>query len=191
MKPPGTVVMRPGRPTGLRSAVELAQGKPHGLRIRYMGGCRCLPCRAANSRYECDRAAARRRGEGGQIVLAHRARLHLHKLSAAGVGRRTVSELAGVGKTVIAEIKSGRASWIRATTERAIMAVACKAAPPATKVDARPTWRLIERLLEEGYTKGFIAQQLGAKRPALQLQRDRVTKANALKVERIFQRLTT
>lgn len=37
--------------------------EPHGTRHRYLGGCRCLPCRAANSRYSCERAAAQRAGD--------------------------------------------------------------------------------------------------------------------------------
>ena len=59
-----------GRPSTLRSAVELAAGKPHGTRIRYVGGCRCLPCRAANSRYESERQAARKLGDWNGLVDA-------------------------------------------------------------------------------------------------------------------------
>lgn len=49
---------------GLRSAAELAAGKPCGTRVRYYAGCRCKPCRKANSLYEAERAAAKARGEG-------------------------------------------------------------------------------------------------------------------------------
>jgi len=34
--------------------------EPYGTRHRYLGGCRCVPCRAANSRYSSERAAAQR-----------------------------------------------------------------------------------------------------------------------------------
>ena len=35
----------------------------HGTRRRYLGGCRCVPCRAANSRSSGERAAAQRSGD--------------------------------------------------------------------------------------------------------------------------------
>ena len=39
----------------LRSAAVLSIDKPHGTRLKYMGGCKCMLCRAANSRYETER----------------------------------------------------------------------------------------------------------------------------------------
>lgn len=166
---------------------EAFADRPHGTRLRYIAGCRCVPCRAANSRYESERAAARRRGEWNGLVSAARARRHLVRLSAAGVGRDTVRDVAGVSVTVQCEVRNGRKRRIRAATERAILAVRPDAAPPATLVDAAPTWERIRELLAEGYTRGFIAQRaLGNTRAALQLQKDRITKANALKVERFY-----
>ena len=35
---------------------------PHGVRARYSIGCRCVPCRKANSEYESARARARKAG---------------------------------------------------------------------------------------------------------------------------------
>jgi hypothetical protein len=73
------------RPATLAPAAVLAVGKPHGTRIKYLGGCRCLLCRAANSRYECDRARLRRLGLANGIVDAAPARAHLFKLSNVGI----------------------------------------------------------------------------------------------------------
>jgi len=77
-------------------AIKAASARqPHGTRARYAGGCRCLPCRAANSRYECARFRARREGDSRGIVDAAKARQHIDELSALGVGRRTIAEASG------------------------------------------------------------------------------------------------
>lgn len=60
------------RPPSLAPAHVLAATKQHGTRIRYMGGCRCLPCRAANSRYECERQARRNLGLANGRELSSR-----------------------------------------------------------------------------------------------------------------------
>lgn len=74
---------------GLRSAAELAAGKPCGTRARYYAGCRCLACRRANTAYESERARARRRGEHNHLVSAAQARVHLGVLAAAGLSTRS------------------------------------------------------------------------------------------------------
>src|SRR5260370_12030990 len=84
---------------GLRSAVELAADKSHGTRLKYMGGCKCIPCRAANSRYEVERSAARKAGDWNGIVDADRARTHIRKLSKAGVGYKPVADAPGVARS--------------------------------------------------------------------------------------------
>lgn len=69
------------RPHDLPSAAALAKDKPHGTRLRYMAGCKCMLCRAANSRYETERAAARKNGDWNGLVSAIHARRHILKLS--------------------------------------------------------------------------------------------------------------
>ena len=44
--------------------------RPHGTRLRYISGCKCVPCRAANSRYETGRLRARREGDWNGYVDA-------------------------------------------------------------------------------------------------------------------------
>ena len=44
--------------------------EPHGTRHRYLSGCKCVPCRAANSRYSTERAAAQRAGDWRGFVPA-------------------------------------------------------------------------------------------------------------------------
>jgi len=58
---------------------EYFQQLPCGTRAKYMGArCRCMLCRAANSRYETGRLAARKNGDWNGLVPADRARRHLH-----------------------------------------------------------------------------------------------------------------
>lgn len=174
---------------GMRSAAELSAGKPHGLRIRYMAGCRCQECRAANTSYEKARNIARKSGDWNGNVPAEKARAWLAALSKEGVGRRTVCDVTRVADSILAQIIAGRKKLIRARTERAILAVTAIAASDGAYVDAAPTWLLIDELLADGYTKTFLAQQLGRKTNALQLSRSQVTVRNAYEVQLLHARL--
>lgn len=173
---------------GLPTRESLA-ARPHATRLRYLGGCRCVPCRAANSRYSTARAAARARGETAGLVPAAPGRAHLLKLSSLGVGYKSVAAAASVAASVVAKIRSGERTQVRATTLRRILAIDAGARADASTVPAGPTWRRIDQLLEEGYTKGRLARLLGAQRPALQLGRRRVLAGSAARVERLHRRL--
>ena len=175
---------------GLPTPERLA-ARPHGTRLRYLSGCRCVPCRAANSRYETARAAARKAGDWNGVVDAAPARAHLLKLGRQGVGYKSVAAAASVAVSVVAKIRSGERVQVRASTARRILGVTADARADASTVPAGPTWRRIRQLLEEGYTKGRIARELGAQRPALQLGRRRVLASTAVRVERLHRRLTS
>lgn len=173
----------------IRTAAELSANRPHGDRLRYIGGCRCDACRKANSTYERDRQAARKAGDWNGIVSAESARKHLKKLSRQGVGRRSVQAATDIADTILSAIRSGKKKQIRARTERLILAVTADLKGDATKVPAGPTWALIEQLLAAGFTKAYIALQLGRKSPALQLNKVSVTLRNEAAVKRLHARL--
>jgi hypothetical protein len=176
---------------GLKPISELAAGREHGDRLRYIAGCRCFACRRANSAYEAARKVARAAGEGNGIVPAAKARAHMKALSEKGVGRRSVGAACDVADTVLSEIISGRKVNIRAATERAILAVTVAAAGDRALVCAKQTWKMLDQLIADGYTKSNLAARLGSKSkiPSLQLKRDVVTVRNAHLVERLFDRL--
>ncbi len=176
---------------GLRPAADLAADRPHGDRLRYVAGCRCDDCRAANSRYERERLAARQAGDWNGIVPADRARTHLLKLSKAGVGRRAVAAASDVALSVLYDIRMGTKKRIRARTERLILAVSVAQASDRALTSAKRTHKLIAELLEEGYTQGFIAQRLGYRHRGLQFRAARVTVRNAARVARLHRELTT
>jgi hypothetical protein len=173
---------------GLRPVEELASNRPHGDRLKYMAGCRCVPCRAANSRYETERAAARKRGEWNGLVSAAKARNHLLKLQRAGIGRRTISDISGICQTQIIKIRSGERKKIRKQTEAKLLMVTTAATGAARLIPAAPTWALIRRLVEtEGFTEKEIAQRMGYKNPTLQFRTDRITAKTAMKVRRFYE----
>lgn len=160
--------------------------KPHGTRARYSGArCRCMLCRAANSRYESERAQARKNGEGNGLVSAARCRLHLAELSDKGIGRRSVADASDVSQQILRGIMSGERKNCRAQTEKRILAVDGGARRGKCLVSAAPTWRILRELLHRGFTKVQIAEWLGSKR-SLQINKKRVTAQTAMKVQKIY-----
>jgi hypothetical protein len=177
------------RPIDLPSTAHF-QSLPCGTRAKYVaGGCRCLPCRAANSRYECARQAARRRGDWNGRVSADRARAHLLALSKAGIGRRAVSAASGVSHSSLQAIRTGRKTQIRAQTERRILAVDRSCCSDHALVDARPAWRRLRQLLADGYPARRLCQFLGYVGGGLQFGARWITARNALRIERLYRDL--
>lgn len=176
------------RPSDLPHA-EHFQQMPCGTRAKYVaGGCRCMLCRAAASRYETERAARRKAGEWNGLVDAAPARQHLLRLSRQGVGYKSAAAAADVGKTTVFRVLNGTKTRLRAMSAKRILAVDREAVADHALIPAGPTWRLVHELLEEGFTKTELARRLGSrsKTPSLQLRRDVITAANASKVERLY-----
>jgi hypothetical protein len=170
-------------------SAEVFADRPHGTRLRYISRCRCVPCRAANSRYETARAAARRAGDWRGIVPADTARAHLLRLSRLGVGYKSVAAAGDVTPSILFAIRTGARKRIRASTERAILAVDEQAIADHALVSPAATWRRIRALLEEGFSKAELARRLGYKTPKLQLGRPgrrRILAATAAKIERFY-----
>ena len=170
---------------GLKPAAILAAKHPHGERIRYAGGCRCDLCRAANSAYEMARQKERRAGNWNGCVPAEKAKLHMARLTALGVGRRAIAYASDVAETVLMDVRSGRKTKIRALTERRILAVTPEMALDHALIPAAPTWALVDALLKAGFTKCRIAQGIGQNNGALQLGRTQVTVRNAYLVQKL------
>lgn len=175
---------------GLRSAAELADGKPCGTRVRYYAGCRCADCKAANTAYERDRAAARKRGEGNALVSAEAARKHLQWLSTQGVGRKTAADAAKVAASIVSKIIDGQREKIRAQTERRILAVTEVTAADGARRPAGGTWRLLDELIAAGYTRARIASEvMGRPVRSLQIRRHLVEVRTEAMVRAAYERL--
>jgi hypothetical protein len=177
------------RPASLRDVAALAAEKSHGTRLKYMAGCRCLPCRAANSRYECERTRARLAGDWNGLVPAKAARRHILRLSKQGVGRRAVAAACDVSLTILSSIRSGTRTRIRKRTQDRILGVTRLAVSDGAIVPANETWRQINVLLEEGFTKAELARRLGFESAALQVGKERILARTAARVDRLFRML--
>lgn len=179
------------RPSDLPPLSKLAENKPHSTRIRYMAGCRCLQCKAANSAYAAKRATEIKKGNWNGLVPAKKARQHILKLSKASVGRHSVADAAGVPFSTIARIRSGEKKQIRAETEKKILSVTKDALANNAIVDAYRTTRLLQRLLEtHGFTKAQLALRLGYKTPQLQIYgKKQITAKTAMRVEKFYNSL--
>lgn len=159
--------------------------KPHGTRARYVAGCRCEACTTANTAYGKEVYRRHRAGETNPIVLAETARKHIKKLSKHGVGNRSIAEVSGVRYRTISLIRSGEQLRIRKSAEIAILNVGTDAATGRALIDAKPTLKVLDELVERGYSKAQLARWLGFKHPDLQIRGPRVTAETAAKVRRM------
>lgn len=176
---------------GLKPASELGADLDHGVRMKYMAGCKCFYSRRANSDYERERKIARAAGDWNGIVSAKRARRHLAKLRRGGVGRRAVRMATDLGDTTLQDIVAGRKENIRARTERSILAVTANAALDGAYISASRTWSQVNQLITEGFTKARISIEIGQGGRALQLGKKQVTARNAAAIDRLWRRYMT
>lgn len=174
------------RQRSLPDTVAIAVKRPHGTRVKYKAGCRCLLCRAANANYESSRAQARATGDWNGLVPAGSARKHILALSKKGVGRRAIAAASDLSDKVISRIRSGEQQRIRRRTETRILAVSKEAVSDGTLLSARRTWRQIDNLLTEGFTKAELARRLGYACPSLKLGKHKVRARTAARVDRLY-----
>lgn len=209
---------------------KLGINPSHGTRSRYVIGCRCDQCKAAN------REAARLRDERAREAVAHLplnpggpcpgfdgkpcargrtlqrnsgpvckdclqlaawdglvdagpVREHLLKLSAQGVGYKSVGEAADVGKTTLQKVMSGEKRRIRKRAADRVLEVDAQAIADGGLVPAGETRKILRELAGEYLTKGRVALELGAAYPALQIgQRPHVRARTARRVQLLYRR---
>lgn len=181
------------------STATITSRRPHGSYVKYVvEQCRCEECREGARVYGQRRWRAMHRPDEAWVpyVPAGRAREHVKELSAAGIGPKTIAALSGVPHGSLAKLiygdpkrRMGPSRRIRPDTERRILSVTVEQVYGAQKIPAGPTWRLLDDLIARGFTRGWIAQQLGAKVPALQISRNLVRASTARRVEELHRRL--
>lgn len=163
--------------------------RAHGTYVKYViEHCRCVPCRCANRAYENRRRQAMTRPDEvwAPYVPAEPARQHCRQLAAVGVGLKQVAKVSGVPGGSLSKLiygdplrRRGPSRRIRKTTADRILSVRESDLAEGARVDAGPTWTLVEELLAVGYWKVWIARQLGQRGSGLQLSRQSVSVRNA------------
>lgn len=124
------------------------------------------------------------------LVNAGPVREHLRKLSAQGVGYKSVADAADVGRTVLQRIMSGRKQRIRKQSADRVLAVDADAVADWGLVPAGETRRMLRALEEEWLTKGALALELGYAQPALQIgQTTHVRARTAHRVRQLYRRV--
>ncbi len=166
-----------------------AAARPHGTRARYVGArCRCLLCRAANSRYQSERDRAKREmGDRRDLVAANGARQHILALGRRGIGYKSVADAASVSRTITGLIKSGARRRIRRDTAARILAVTTEAIAGGALVPAAGTWRRLDELISRGYSKAQLARWMGYRSPSIQIKRSgKITAATEARVRKLY-----
>jgi hypothetical protein len=161
----------------------------HGVRARYVLGCRCVECRGANNVYNKARAKEIRAGRSNELVSAAEARTYMREMSQLGLGRRAFRQACGIGDTTLQIIRNGQRQRIRRQTADRILAVGIEALLPHALVPAAVTHEMIALLLRNGYTKTRLAALMGstAKTPALQLKAEQIIRKNAERMREVYQ----
>lgn len=121
------------------------------------------------------------------LVSSSDARAHLLKLSKRGIGYKAVADAASVSRSVTGRILWGKRPNIRKSTSDRILAVSKDAIADGARVSAKPTIEILNRLIQDGYTKTQLAAWLGskAKVPSLQIMHATILARTASNVERM------
>lgn len=137
--------------------------RKHGTYARYHqgpdqhnqpGGCRCRPCRNANTTYARRRRRRIAYGQWPHLTDPTPARNHIATLHKAGTTLKTIAETTGLSTQTIWHIHSGRRKAITPHAAAAILAIQ----PPRTQTGIRRRAQALARL---GYTYPHQAQLLG------------------------------
>lgn len=183
------------RPDDLPSIQQLATGKPHGHKMRYVAGCRCWRCKRGNREYENKIRENRRLHGPNDLVPVDRTRTFLQKMQAVGIGYMTIARHVGVGKTALGEILwAGKTTHIqiRRRTETKVLAYqpSLDTMPQNLNVPAEETIRKLCQLVLWGYPKALINRDgLGHENSGLQIGRARsptVTVKTAIKIRDFY-----
>lgn len=164
----------------------------HGTPSGYMKGCTCVPCTGANA--DRKRRLAQRIAAGEKLteyVDAAAARTHLTALIGQGAAQKELARACGLNAKTLQKILGGHGR-ILAETQAVILAVDLASARAAMAsgscVDGGPTWELLDSMIGRGWTKSWIARELGSG-ASLQLRRSGITPTNAAKVAALAERL--
>lgn len=161
-----------GRPPDLKAAIDLGRRRPHGHKMRYMAGCRCLLCRRGNARYDAKMKRDRERYGPNDLVTTEKVLEHLAYLKSFGIGYKTVAKHARVSKTSLAGIIWYGRRHIRRRSMNRILAIvpSLNTLPRSVVIPATETQERLRQLTKWGYPYALIVRDgLGSVARGLQI----------------------
>lgn len=158
----------------------------HSQRSTYLRGCRCSECREANRVY----AIRQRRTNETRKVSATRARNHLLKLAAEGVGSKAAADASDITRFTIVRIRSARTTLIRRRTSEAILKLTKEAVADRGLIRRERLDEILSELLEEGFTKAEIKRRMGYKGAALPFMAgERIQARSLMRIEKFHRKV--
>lgn len=148
----------------------------HGTYVAYtLDRCRCVPCSAATSKYNADTARAKAYGTWDSLVDADTARTHVAALRAAGLGLKTIAELAGVSHGALTKLVYGvhgkpPSRRVSKANHEALLAVplpSLDAYAGGARLDSTGTRRRLQALIALGWSVLRLTRHSGIDRQVL------------------------
>lgn len=167
----------------------------HGTPKNYRRGCRCLPCRAAISRYETANQLRRRQtGEWRGLVDAGPTRKHLRSLKSS---MQAVADVTGLHVVSLLRVKRGQRKKVWKATEEMLLALTDEAIQREratmiadwANVPSGPTKRMLTHLYRSGFTQRELAKRIGIKGSA-RIDRPMIRAWNAMRIEKFYRMVT-
>lgn len=148
---------------------------PHGTRARYIAGCHCASCRAANTAYGRSYKQARARN-GCRLVSTEPVRIHILALHADGVEYVAIARAAGCHIAVLTAIVSCGQQRMFPEVAARIMAVGSGAAAHNSRRPVSDAAEIVALLEARHVTRADMARVMRWRRGALQLRDHHVTR---------------
>jgi hypothetical protein len=101
------------------------------------------------------------------------------------MGYNAVAAATDLSFSVLTRVRQGKRKRIFLRTEQTILSVDSTALSDAALVPAQNTWKLLQELLDRGFSQAQLCRWLGYKSRKLQINRQRVWAKTALRVERM------
>jgi len=151
------------RQRGLRYAIRLSQGTKTWIIVDRITGATIYGSTSKEKTLELrdnlnsdDPASSQK-----MLVDATPAREHIHRLINAGTGTTAIARATGLDPGHVGYLANGR---LKRTTKPAlnrILALIPGELPPGGRIEAGPTWELLDRLTAAGFERKWIATLLG------------------------------
>jgi hypothetical protein len=108
-----------------------------------------------------------------------------------GLPQAVLAAASGYSERRMASIMSGETKYLKPATHNAIMAIGLSAIEGAErgKISSEPSKKLIEEILEAGYSQGWICRQLGFQRSNNLDLYPTITAAKANKIKKLHDQL--